>query len=199
MGQNYLTALKGATLEQKRAFLAQEKHVTALLPPLYAEATTKLEALQGKSEEERKIELLSLSSQILTCHQQCIPQLDLIEKALVAKSVPDNFKEEIEQALAPHRARIKSQKQMLKTLMATLEKTEEIDPAHLCPITQEVMQNPVSAHGHTFEKEAIEQWLGVEGQGKCPLCRKTIKKGELKPNKALKKEIKEKGLKPQSD
>ena len=48
-------------------------------------------------------------------------------------------------------------------------------PAHfLCPITQDVMTEPVSvACGHTFEKSAIVNWVNT-GKHDCPSCNRKI-------------------------
>jgi hypothetical protein len=40
--------------------------------------------------------------------------------------------------------------------------------AFICPITQEIMRDPVmTKYGHCFEKRVIETW--VSEKGKCPL------------------------------
>jgi hypothetical protein len=45
-------------------------------------------------------------------------------------------------------------RQVLKTALT------EVPPQYLCPITYEVMKEPVvCADGHTYEQEAIEEWL----------------------------------------
>jgi len=58
-----------------------------------------------------------------------------------------------------------------------------------CPITREVMFNPVVApDGHTYERKAIEEWLRRNGTS--PVTRQPIKRGALTPNRALKGLIK---------
>jgi len=43
----------------------------------------------------------------------------------------------------------------------------------LCPITQNIMKDPVSLQcGHSFDKEALENWLRMKNV--CPTCRKEI-------------------------
>ena len=62
-----------------------------------------------------------------------------------------------------------------------------------CPITMEIMQNPVmDNHGHTFEKEAIEKCLTSESS--CPISREPIT--SLVPNLGLKSLIEELLQKP---
>ena len=43
---------------------------------------------------------------------------------------------------------------------ATMALRPAVPPQYLCPITQAVMQDPVTtADGHTYERSAIERWL----------------------------------------
>ena len=55
-----------------------------------------------------------------------------------------------------------------------------------CPLTLDIFQNPVmDEHGHTFEKEAIEEHL--KNDGSCPINRQPIK--TLSPNLLIKQTI----------
>ncbi|CAG9323710.1 unnamed protein product [Blepharisma stoltei] len=57
--------------------------------------------------------------------------------------------------------------------------------ALLCPISHELMTNPViTPYGHCFQKEYIEQWL--DGHDYCPLTRQKLLKSQLKPCYTLK-------------
>ncbi|XP_020677741.1 U-box domain-containing protein 44-like isoform X1 [Dendrobium catenatum] len=61
----------------------------------------------------------------------------------------------------------------------------------LCPITGDVMDDPVeTSFGHTFEKSAIEKWF-AEGNCTCPLTMTPLSVGDLRPNYTLKKSIEE--------
>lgn len=61
----------------------------------------------------------------------------------------------------------------------------------LCPITGDVMDDPVETSlGHTFEKSAIEKWF-AEGNSTCPLTMTPLSVGDLRPNYTLKKSIEE--------
>eukprot|EP00667_Euglena_gracilis_P002990 EG_transcript_2996 len=61
---------------------------------------------------------------------------------------------------------------------------------YLCPITTEVMQDPVmDQHGHNFERAAIVEWLSRSAE--CPLGREELHAAALYPNLALKEEIAE--------
>jgi tetratricopeptide (TPR) repeat protein len=59
-----------------------------------------------------------------------------------------------------------------------------------CPITFEVFRNPViDEHGHTFEKEAIENHFNTIGKNECPINRQSI--NSLTPNRILRQTIEE--------
>ncbi|KAI3471244.1 hypothetical protein Pfo_027907 [Paulownia fortunei] len=60
-----------------------------------------------------------------------------------------------------------------------------------CPITADVMEDPVeTSSGHIFERAAIEKWL-AEGNNFCPLTKTPLSKLALKPNKTLRQSIEE--------
>lgn len=60
-----------------------------------------------------------------------------------------------------------------------------------CPITKEVMVDPVeTSSGHTFERSAIEKWL-ADGSNLCPLTGIPLESSTLRPNKTLRQSIEE--------
>ncbi|XP_031495822.1 U-box domain-containing protein 43-like [Nymphaea colorata] len=60
-----------------------------------------------------------------------------------------------------------------------------------CPITHEVMVDPVeTVSGQTFERNAIEKWL-ADGNMVCPLTMISLAGGNLRPNVTLRKSIEE--------
>ncbi|XP_027335757.1 U-box domain-containing protein 43-like isoform X3 [Abrus precatorius] len=60
-----------------------------------------------------------------------------------------------------------------------------------CPITQDVMVDPVeTSSGQTFERIAIEKWF-AEGNRLCPLTLIPLDTSILRPNKTLKQSIEE--------
>ncbi|XP_023754069.1 U-box domain-containing protein 44 [Lactuca sativa] len=60
-----------------------------------------------------------------------------------------------------------------------------------CPITREVMVDPVeTSSGHTFERSAIEKWLS-DGSTSCPLTMIPLDNLTLRPNRTLKQSIEE--------
>lgn len=62
--------------------------------------------------------------------------------------------------------------------------------AFCCPITKEVMKDPVETpSGHTFERSAIEKWLAEKNF--CPLTSTPLDTSMLRPNKTLRQSIEE--------
>ncbi|XP_068645633.1 U-box domain-containing protein 44-like [Aristolochia californica] len=79
-----------------------------------------------------------------------------------------------------------------------LEKThiEPIYDAFVCPLTKQVMRDPVTLeNGQTFEREAIEKWFKeCKESGRkpiCPLTLKELRSIELNPSIALRNTIEE--------
>lgn len=59
----------------------------------------------------------------------------------------------------------------------------------VCPITQEVMQDPLmSRYGQSYEREAILTWL-VNHNDRCPLTRKVLGVSDLIRNRSLETRI----------
>lgn len=70
---------------------------------------------------------------------------------------------------------------------------EEGDP-FVCPITQEIMKDPVIDHeGNSYERVAIEKWL--EKNSTSPVTRNPLTRAQLVPNRALKDLIAKSGRK----
>lgn len=60
----------------------------------------------------------------------------------------------------------------------------------LCPITREVMEDPViAADGHTYEREAIELWFRNNRNPRSPKTNQILSSTQLFPNYALKNAI----------
>ena len=69
--------------------------------------------------------------------------------------------------------------------------TIETNPAFLCPITQDIMTDPViGPDGHTYERSAIEAWLN-SGHNRSPMTREPMTSRNLIPNIALRNLIQE--------
>ncbi|KAG6506999.1 U-box domain-containing protein 44-like [Zingiber officinale] len=73
---------------------------------------------------------------------------------------------------------------------------EPIFQAFLCPLTKQVMKDPVTIeNGQTFEREAIENWFrDCTDSGRrptCPLTQKELKSTDVNPSIALRNAIKE--------
>jgi hypothetical protein len=59
----------------------------------------------------------------------------------------------------------------------------------ICPITLEIMKRPMaSRHGHSFERDAILQWI-QSGNGYCPLTRSVLTLKDIVPYHSLKLKI----------
>ncbi|XP_073039547.1 U-box domain-containing protein 44-like [Primulina eburnea] len=70
---------------------------------------------------------------------------------------------------------------------------QQLEPlqSFYCPITGDVMVDPVETFsGQTFEREAIEKWL-EEGNHFCPLTKTSLSKSSLRPNRRLRESIEE--------
>ena len=62
--------------------------------------------------------------------------------------------------------------------------------AFLCPITLDLMTDPVSAEdGHTYERSAIEEWVR-EGRGRSPVTNQSMGR-DLRANHAIRSAIDE--------
>lgn len=73
---------------------------------------------------------------------------------------------------------------------------EPIYEAFVCPLTKEIMRDPVTLeNGHTFEREAIEKWFReCREKGRkptCPLTLKELHSLDLNPSIALRNTIEE--------
>ena len=73
---------------------------------------------------------------------------------------------------------------------------EPIYDAFVCPLTKQVMRDPVTLeNGQTFEREAIEKWFKeCRESGRklvCPLTLQELKSTELNPSMALRNTIEE--------
>ncbi|KAH9561528.1 hypothetical protein CY35_05G026000 [Sphagnum magellanicum] len=110
-----------------------------------------------------------------------------------------------------------SEKELLKTVARLLESVVAVEPefvrrsstsdageneplppfeAFLCPLTKQVMKDPVVAESEmTYEREAIQQWFDAcQEQGRepmCPVSGQIVKTTKLRPNLVLQKTIQE--------
>ena len=59
-------------------------------------------------------------------------------------------------------------------------------PSLICPITQELLEDPViAADGFTYEREAIERWLGMGTNRRSPTTNAPLAHRALVPNRSL--------------
>ncbi|WOH04624.1 hypothetical protein DCAR_0624035 [Daucus carota subsp. sativus] len=71
--------------------------------------------------------------------------------------------------------------------------TQPLEPlqSFYCPITREVMEDPVeTSSGQTFERKAIEEWL-ASGSNLCPMTNIVLETPLFRPNKTLRQSIEE--------
>ena len=75
----------------------------------------------------------------------------------------------------------------------------EIPPEFLCPITNEIMQDPVmSRFGHAYERSAIVEWLASHSHT-CPLTRKKMQLSDLITHPSLRIAIRQWQIDNQED
>jgi len=69
------------------------------------------------------------------------------------------------------------------------ESTMEAPSSFQCPLTMEVMRDPVmTKYGHSYERDAILSWL-VKNNGSCPMTRQPLKLGDIITNHQLRARI----------
>lgn len=67
--------------------------------------------------------------------------------------------------------------------------TLEISPEFLCPITQEIMREPVKcSDGFTYEKQAITEWF-MSGKYTSPMTNETLTNTDYEVNQELRNAI----------
>lgn len=77
--------------------------------------------------------------------------------------------------------------EQLRNLLAKLGENHDIPDEFLCPITTEVMEEPVVAmDGHTYEKRAIESWYAQHKTS--PVTREAVDT-TLIPNRSMQSQI----------
>jgi len=65
---------------------------------------------------------------------------------------------------------------------------EEIPEEFICPVTQDIMTDPVIAQdGHTYERKNITEWVSKHGTS--PITREHLSKDIIIPNRVLKTQI----------
>eukprot|EP00658_Telonema_sp_P-2_P021812 TRINITY_DN18695_c0_g1_i1.p1 TRINITY_DN18695_c0_g1~~TRINITY_DN18695_c0_g1_i1.p1 ORF type:complete len:162 (+),score=46.84 TRINITY_DN18695_c0_g1_i1:402-887(+) len=79
-------------------------------------------------------------------------------------------------------------------LLGQLDSSVQVPRQFLCPITQEVMVEPVvAADGFSYEKQAISMWMARSNSGVClsPMTRDPMEDGRLIPNQVVRSLIRE--------
>ncbi|XP_021814989.1 U-box domain-containing protein 44-like [Prunus avium] len=96
----------------------------------------------------------------------------------------------LERADAASSPREKEMKYIIKRKSLGGQPLEPLQ-SFICPITREVMVDPVeTSSGQTFERSAIEKWF-ADGNRLCPLTMTSLDTSILRPNKTLRQSIEE--------
>ncbi|CAB4270296.1 unnamed protein product [Prunus armeniaca] len=96
----------------------------------------------------------------------------------------------LERADAASSPREKEMKYIIKRKSLGGQPLEPLQ-SFICPITREVMMDPVeTSSGQTFERSAIEKWF-ADGNRSCPLTMTSLDTSILRPNKTLRQSIEE--------
>lgn len=58
-----------------------------------------------------------------------------------------------------------------------MPKCKQVPHEFKCPITHEIMEKPVTTIkcGHTFDADAIYNWVFCQNQNRCPCCNGEVK------------------------
>ncbi|KAL2464071.1 E3 ubiquitin-protein ligase [Forsythia ovata] len=71
-----------------------------------------------------------------------------------------------------------------------MDREIEVPPYFLCPITLEIMKDPVTVStGITYDRESIEKWLFSQKNDTCPVTKQVLVDSELTPNVTLRRVI----------
>ena len=73
------------------------------------------------------------------------------------------------------------------SLVNTLISDDDSNDEYMCPLTHELMIDPVTVDGHNYERKAIVDWINRDGTS--PLTRKVITINDVVPNVELKNKI----------
>ncbi len=93
-------------------------------------------------------------------------------------------------AAAKQLAREAEQNERLRKEIADVRLRSRPPEVILCPITTEIMVDPVvAADGHTYERKAIEAWL--RNNNTSPKTNLQLKHKELIPNQAVRELVRE--------
>ncbi|KAI3512006.1 hypothetical protein L1887_19168 [Cichorium endivia] len=76
------------------------------------------------------------------------------------------------------------------SLMANLDSDMEVPCFFICPISLEIMKDPVTlSTGITYDRDSIEKWLLSQKSNVCPVTRQVVVDVELTPNHTLRRLI----------
>ncbi|KVH90570.1 E3 ubiquitin-protein ligase PUB23 [Cynara cardunculus var. scolymus] len=74
--------------------------------------------------------------------------------------------------------------------MGDLENDVEVPPFFVCPISLEIMKDPVTLPtGITYDRDSIEKWLFAKKNNTCPVTKNVVLDADLTPNHTLRRLI----------
>lgn len=74
--------------------------------------------------------------------------------------------------------------------MGDLENIVEVPPFFVCPISLEIMKDPVTLPtGITYDRDSIEKWLFAKKNNTCPVTKNVVLDADLTPNHTLRRLI----------
>ncbi|KAL4560666.1 hypothetical protein LXL04_032819 [Taraxacum kok-saghyz] len=108
----------------------------------------------------------------------------------IAKRPGDHLRLSFQNYTSPKKP-LFSDHQVLDSLMADLEPDVQVPPFFICPISLEMMKDPVTlSTGITYDRDSIEKWLFSQKNGVCPVTKQVVDVDiELTPNHTLRRLI----------
>ncbi len=189
--------LHAATLKQKRKFLTAlplhhdeiiEDWIADDFQALHRELESLIEIkIRGGREIRTELGHLLKKLEEKKMSLQCAAQrntykLQSMKRAVLFNHTSPEFLALIKCKIDPYIFQSQNIKNQLERLISSIQhdcifklervEEEEIPADFICGITQLPMTDPVTSHGHTFERSAIETWLSAHNV--CPLCRKVV-------------------------
>jgi chemotaxis protein histidine kinase CheA len=144
-----------------------------------AEAGLAVEAEARKQADAREIEA---ASALLTAREQ--EGAEAAQAEAEVKAAQAEMEEQARKQAEQEAQAAEAQAQAAAAAAAAMEKAREPPDHFLCPITQDVMIDPVSAaDGHMYERRAIEDWF--IGHSTSPMTGAKLEVKMLFPNYAI--------------
>ncbi len=139
--------------------------------------------LIGQLQIKALSDVIKLQKEILRLKESILD-----DRLLPNQNIVDNNNNAVNSQLERQLEEMKRFNKELK--IALKEKKTKIPEAFICPITQDIMNDPVFASdGHTYERTAIELWL--KNNNTSPMTGLQLSNKQLTPSHTLKSMIRE--------